>query len=207
MKPRIVYDLYLHPEALDSLSSGCRIVHCAPGAEGVAVARGQSAAAAIVGPTWQFSGTVLDQIPSLLVIGRPGIGVDAIDLEAATERGVVVVNTPEAPSTSTAEHAAAMLLALAKHHKPAARLVSSGGSFTEEPMLVEVSGKVLGLVGLGRVGKKMAHICGAGLGMAVVAFDPYVAADQAAKLGVSLYPVCPRTASCCTLANGTCWST
>ena len=61
-------------------------------------------------------------------------------------------------------------------------MLTSGGLFTEEPTLIEVRGKILGLVGLGRVGKRMARICGVGLGMKVVAFDPYVSAEQAAEL-------------------------
>ena len=188
MKRTIVMDLYLHQEAQDLLSSKCRIVSCKPNAEGVEIASREKAVGAILGPTWQFSGNVLDQIPTLLVVGRPGIGVDNVDVEAATERGVAVVNTPDAPSISTAEHAAALLLALAKRHKAAARLLTTGGLFTEEPTLTEVSGKILGLVGLGRVGKRMAHICGVGLGMKVIAYDPYVSADQANEFGVTLYP-------------------
>ena len=187
-KPTIVMDLYLHPEAQDLLNSKCRIVSCKPNAEGEEVARKNSALAAIIGPTWQFSGSVLDRIPSLLVIGRPGIGVDSIDLGAATERGVAVVNTPDAPSVSTAEHAVALLLSLAKRHKAAARLLATGGSFIKEPTLIEVKNKVLGLVGLGRIGKKMAHICGVGLGMKVIAFDPYISVDQATEFGVTLCP-------------------
>jgi D-3-phosphoglycerate dehydrogenase len=143
--------------------------------------------AAIIGPTWRFTGDLLDQLSNLLVIGRPGIGVDNIDLEAATERGVAVVNTPDGPTISTAEHAVSLLLALAKRHKPASRLLTEGGSFIDEPKLLEVCGMTLGLVGLGRVGKRVARICGQGLGMKVVAFDPYVRAEQAVELGVTLY--------------------
>jgi D-3-phosphoglycerate dehydrogenase len=143
--------------------------------------------AAIIGPTWRFTGDLLDQLSNLLVIGRPGIGVDNIDLEAATERGVAVVNTPDGPTISTAEHAVSLLLALAKRHKPASRLLTEGGSFIDEPKLLEVCGMTLGLVGLGRVGKRVARICSQGLGMKVVAFDPYVRAEQAVELGVTLY--------------------
>ena len=188
MKPNIVMNVYLHPEARELLSSECQIVQCMPGAEGVAIARRERAVGAIIGSTWRFSASVFDEIPSLLVVGRPGIGVDNIDLDAATECGVAVVNTPDAPTVSTAEHTVAILLALAKRHKAAARLLSTGGSYTSEPWLVEVEGKVLGLVGLGRIGKRVAHICGLGLGMKVIAYDPYVSADQAAELGVTLYP-------------------
>ena len=188
VKPAIVMDLYLHREAVDLLCTKYRIVRCKAGAEGVKVACKENAAAAVVGPTWRFTGSEFDQIPSLLVVGRPGIGVDSLDLDAATDRGVAVVNTPDAPSISTAEHAVALLLALARRHKAAARLLTCGGLFTEEPTLIEVRGTILGLIGLGRVGKKMAHICGVGLGMEVVAFDPYVSQEQAAELGVTLYP-------------------
>ena len=215
MKPNIVMDVYLHPAAVELLSTECQIVRCNRGAEGVAIARREQAAGAIIGSTWQFTGPVLDEIPSLLVVGRPGIGVDNIDEDAATERGVAIVNTPDAPTTSTAEHAVALLMAVAKRHKAAARLLSTGGSHRTEPLLIELEGKTLGLVGLGRIGRRVAHICGLGLGMKVVAFDPYVSASQAAKLGVTLYPDlfdllrvadfvslhCPPTKEACGMIN------
>lgn len=187
MKPTVVMDVYLHPEAVVLLEQYCRIVRCAPGVEGEDAVRRERAAAAIIGPTWRFTGEVLDSLPTLLVVGRPGIGVDSIDLAAAADRGVAVVNTPDAPTVTTAEHAVALLLALAKRHKPAARLLTEGGSFVNEPKLLQVCGMTLGLVGLGRIGKRVAHICGVGLGMRVVAFDPYVPAEQATALGVTLY--------------------
>jgi D-3-phosphoglycerate dehydrogenase len=188
MKETVVMDLYLHPEAVDLLSTKCQIVRCKQGMNGEEAIRRHGAFAAIIGPTWRFTGEVLDQLPGLLVVGRPGIGVDSIDLEAATERGVAVVNTPDGPTVSTAEHAVALLLALARRHKAAARLLSQeGGSFVTEPKLLEVHGMTLGLVGLGRIGKQVARICGLGLGMKVVAFDPYVPAEQAAELGVTMY--------------------
>jgi D-3-phosphoglycerate dehydrogenase len=186
VKPAIVRDVYLHPEAIELLGKECEIISVKTGLEGEEAVRGRGALAAIIGPTWQFRSEVLDRLSSLLVIGRPGIGVDNIDLQAATERGVAVVNTPEAPTISTAEHTVALMLALAKRHKPAVRLLTEGGSFTEEPKLLELCGMTLGLIGLGRVGKRVARICGSGLGMKIVAFDPYVQAEQAARLGVTL---------------------
>ena len=146
------------------------------------------AQAAIIGSGWQFTGDVLDRIPSLLAIGRPGIGVDNIDLEAATDRGVAVVNAPDGPTASTAEQAVGLLLALAKRHRPAWRLLTTGGSPFDEPKLLELEGKTLGLVGLGRVGGRVARICGQGLGMRVIAYDPYVSTERACDLGVTLCP-------------------
>jgi D-3-phosphoglycerate dehydrogenase len=130
----------------------------------------------------------MDQMPTLVVIARPGIGVDNVDQPAATERGVVVVNTPDAPTVSTAEQTVSLLLALAKRHKPAARILATQGNIFAEPTLVEVKGKVLGLLGIGRIGSTVAQICGHGLGMKVIAFDPFVSPERAAALGVSLRP-------------------
>jgi len=184
----VVLETVLHQAGLDLLATACEVSRCPAGAEGVALARRVGAQAAIVGSTWQIGGDVLDQLPALRAIGRPGIGVDNIDLEAATARGVSVVNTPDGPTVSTAEHAVALLLALAKRLPAARRLLGSGASPYAEPPHVELEGKLLGLVGLGRVGRRVARICGPGLGMRVIAYDPFVGAEGAAALGVELRP-------------------
>jgi D-3-phosphoglycerate dehydrogenase len=188
MKRTIIRTEPLHQEGFDLLTKQCEILKVSSGAEGIELARKSGAVAAIIGSTWQFNGAVMDQIPSLLIVARPGIGVDNVDLPAATERGVVVVNTPEAPTVSTAEQTVSLLLALAKRHKPATRLLATQGDKFAEPLLIEVQGKVLGLVGLGRIGGTVAHICGQGLGMKVIAFDPLVSPERATSLGVTLYP-------------------
>ncbi len=188
MKPTIITDAFLHSDAVELLNSESRFLKCESGDQGVAFARSENAAGAILGPTWQFTGDVIDAIPSLLAIGRPGIGVDNIDVPAATQRGVVVVNTPDAPAVSTAEHTLSLMLAAAKGHKTFARVLEAGESLTAEPPVIELHGKTLGLVGLGRIGGKMARICGLGLGMQVLAYDPYVQPAQAEKLGVKLLP-------------------
>jgi D-3-phosphoglycerate dehydrogenase len=182
----IVLDTVLHQSALELLAAECEVVRCPSGPDGIAVARRVAAQAAIIGSTWQLTGTTMDQIPSLRAIGRPGIGVDNIDLEAAAARGIQVVNTPDGPTVSTAEHTVTLLLALAKRLPTAPRLLSSGKSPYTEPPRVEVASKVLGLIGLGRVGSKVAGICGLGLGMRVIAYDPYVTAEKATGLGVTL---------------------
>ena len=187
MNLTVAVETYVHPETQALLSSKCQTVKCGLGEQGEDLIREQKAVAVIPGPTWQFTGSVLDRMPSLLVIGRPGIGVDAIDIEAATDRGVAVINTPDAPTVSTTEHTISLLLALAKGHKRFARLMATGQSILTVPPLVELKGKVLGLVGLGRIGKRMAQICGKGFEMKVVAFDPYVSTDDATLLGVTLY--------------------
>jgi len=102
IKGVVVLDTYLHEEAQKLLNTRCRMIACKSSEQGIDTVRKEKAVAAIPSPTWQFTDSTLDMIPSLLVIGRPGIGVDNIDLKAATERGVIVINTPDAPTISTA---------------------------------------------------------------------------------------------------------
>lgn len=137
------------------------------------------------------TGEVIDRIGSRLrIIARTGIGVDCIDLDAATQRGILVVNTPEGPTESTAEHAIALMLNLCKQVMSGDRLLRSGRSFTtytELPYGLETSGATLGLVGLGRIGSRVAAIAKV-LGMKVLAYDPFVSPDRARTLGVELLP-------------------
>lgn len=136
----------------------------------------------------QYDGTLMDTLPNLRMIARTGIGYDNVNLADATARGIVVTNTPDGPTESTAEHTVAMLMALAKRLKQGDANMAAGkwGPRTGSLIGVEVRGRTLGLVGLGRIGKRVAHICGRGLEMKVVAYDPYVTAEQAAALGVTM---------------------
>ncbi len=121
----------------------------------------------------------------LQVIGRAGVGVDNIDLEAATKRGILVVNAPAGNITSTAEHTISMLLAVARHIPQADASLRSGQWQRERFRGTEVRNKVLGVVGLGRVGSEVAALA-KGLRMRVIAYDPMISADYAGRLGVGL---------------------
>jgi D-3-phosphoglycerate dehydrogenase / 2-oxoglutarate reductase len=136
----------------------------------------------------QYTGAVMDQLPHVRIIARTGIGYDNVDLDAATARGILVTNTPDGPTESTAEHTVAMLLALAKRLKQGNDNLAAGKWGPRAGMLigVEVRGKTLGLVGLGRIGKRVAQICRHGLEMEVIAYDPYVSAEQGAAIGVTM---------------------
>jgi len=136
----------------------------------------------------QYDGALMDTLPNLRMISRTGIGYDNVVLADATARGIVVTNTPDGPTESTAEHTVAMLMALAKRLKQGDANMAAGkwGPRTGTMIGVEVRGRTLGLVGLGRIGKRVAHICGLGLEMKVVAYDPYISAAEAAALGVTL---------------------
>ena len=126
---------------------------------------------------------VMEAAPALKVIGRAGIGVDNIDVNAATQRGVVVMNTPGGNSITTAEHALALMFALARQIPAADRSTQAGKWEKSRFMGVELTGKVLGIIGCGNIGSIVAERAQA-LRMRVVAFDPFLTPERAQDLGV-----------------------
>ncbi len=184
-QPLVLVEAWLHPAARKRLEEGSRVVGRTSALAGDSALRLQIQGA-IVSARWKVDGSVMDEYPALLVIARTGVGVDSVDLQAATTRGVAVVNTPDAPSLSTAEHAVSLMLALAKRHPAFGRIVRSGGSLQNQPPAMELMGKVVGLVGLGRVGTAAARICQQGFGMKVLAFDPFLARERATSLNITL---------------------
>jgi D-3-phosphoglycerate dehydrogenase len=126
---------------------------------------------------------VIEAAGKLKVVGRAGIGVDNIDVEAATRRGIVVMNTPSGNAVTTAEHAIAMLFALAREIPAADRSTRAGKWEKARFMGVELTGKTLGVIGCGNIGAIVAER-GRGLRMRVVAYDPYLSPERARDLGV-----------------------
>jgi D-3-phosphoglycerate dehydrogenase / 2-oxoglutarate reductase len=124
----------------------------------------------------------------LVVVGRAGIGLDNVDVEAATRRGVMVVNAPQSNIVSAAEHTMALLLAQARNVPQAHSALVAGRWERSQWEGVELADKTLGIVGLGRIGKLVADRARA-FGMRLVAFDPFVSADRARQLGVELLPL------------------
>src|SRR4051794_13188589 len=120
---------------------------------------------------------------NLKVVGRAGIGVDNIDVPAATERGIVVVNTPAGNSITAAEHAIAMMFALARQIPAADRSTQAGKWEKSRFMGVELTGKTLGIIGCGNIGAIVAGRA-QGLKMRVVAYDPFLSPERAVELGV-----------------------
>jgi D-3-phosphoglycerate dehydrogenase len=126
----------------------------------------------------------MDRAAQLLVIGRHGAGVDIVDVEAATLRGIPVTFTPYGPTESTAEHALMLMLATARRLPQLDRAVRSGDFHIRDRVIgQELEGKLLGIVGFGRIGKRLAEICREGLHMPVYFFDPYVDDETAAAFG------------------------
>ena len=128
---------------------------------------------------------VIDAGAKLQVIGRAGSGVDNIDLEAATRRGIIVVNAPTGNTLSAAEHTIALMLALSRRLPEAYDSLRAGKWERQKFMGVELRGKTLGLIGLGQVASEVARRA-RGLEMRVLAYDPYVAQERASALGVEL---------------------
>lgn len=141
--------------------------------------------ALVVRSETKVSAQVIEAARRLLVIGRAGVGVDNIDVEAATRRGVLVVNAPSGNIVSTAEHTMAMLLAIARHIPNAHASLKSGGWQRDKFRGTEVRNKTLGIIGLGRIGSEVAGLA-KGLRMQVIAYDPMVSAEHAQRLGVQL---------------------
>ena len=133
----------------------------------------------------QVNGAVLERAPKLRVVGRAGVGVDNVDLDAATAAGVLVMNTPGGNAISVAEHTLALMLAMARHI-PQATASTRGGKWEKKKFLgSELRGKTLGIVGLGSIGRQVVKRARA-FEMRVVAHDPYVTDKIAHDLGVEL---------------------
>ncbi len=152
--------------------------------------------ALIVRSSTQVSAAVLERGENLKVVGRAGIGLDNVDVSAATKLGILVVNAPQSNILSAAEHTMALLLSQARNI-PQAHSALTGGSWEREKWGgVELHGKTLGIVGLGKVGTLVAQRASA-FGMRIVAFDPYVSSSRATQMGVEMMPdvaeVCRRS--------------
>jgi D-3-phosphoglycerate dehydrogenase len=152
---------------------------------------------------------VLENAKRLKVIGRFGVGYENIDMEAATEKGVVVTYTPGANALSVAEHVIGLIFALAKRITQADNAVrKQDWEMRLNYSGVELAGKTLGLVGLGRIGTCIAGLA-RGLGMSVLVFDPYIAKERAGELGaelLTLEPLLTRSdfiVICCALTDET----
>ncbi len=126
---------------------------------------------------------ILEQAKGLKVIGRAGIGVDNVDIPAATSKGIIVMNTPFGNSITTAEHAITLMLALARQIPQADASTQAGKWEKNRFMGVEITGKTLGVIGAGNIGSIVINRA-QGLHMKVIAYDPYLSADRALNLGV-----------------------
>ncbi len=136
----------------------------------------------------RVTAAAINAAQKLKIIGRAGVGTDNIDVAAATERGIVVVNAPEGNTIAAAEHTMAMMLALARNIPQASATLKQGIWEKKKYLGVELRGKTLGIIGLGKIGREVARRA-RGMEMKVMAYDPYVDQQQAAHLEVELAPL------------------
>jgi len=126
---------------------------------------------------------IIEAADNLKVIGRAGVGLDNVDLQAASKRGIIVMNTPGGNTMSTAEHAVSLMLSLSRNIPQADVSVKKGEWERKKFMGAEVYGKTLGIIGLGRIGTEVAKRAIA-FGMKVIAYDPFLSLDKAKELGI-----------------------
>jgi len=139
--------------------------------------------AIVVRSATKLTADVIARGTRLKVIGRAGVGIDNVDVDAATRRGIVVANAPESTVVSAAEHTVGLLMALTRNIPQAHAALKQGRWDRKKYGGVELAGKTLGLLGFGRIGQQVARRA-AGLGMRVVAYDPFVAPERFRELGV-----------------------
>ncbi len=140
----------------------------------------------ISGQGRMFDGPWMDGVgPQLQLLAMPGIGLDHIDVPAATERGILVCNNPDAPTESTAEHTVGLLLAVAKRIVTGDMQLRGADISRSHLRGTEVLGRTLGVLGYGRIGRRVAEICALGLKMNVLVHDPYVDPDEEVEQGIS----------------------
>ncbi len=128
---------------------------------------------------------IIEQADRLKVIGRAGVGLDNVDLKAATKKGIVAMNTPAGNTTSTAEHTMSLILALSRNIPAACASLKSGKWERSKFTGVELYGKILGIIGLGRIGSTVARMAKS-FGMKIIAYDPYLSMEVAGKMGIDM---------------------
>ena len=181
-RPRILIADPVAPEGIELLRS-CGDVEVKTGqAADALVASIENYDALVVRSETKVTRAIIEAGTRLQVIGRAGVGVDNINLEAATERGVIVVNAPQGNTIAAAEHTIALLMALARHVPQADASMRAGKWDRKTYVGTELRGKTLGIIGMGPIGSEVARR-GLGLDMRVLAHDPYVLEDRIRSLG------------------------
>jgi D-3-phosphoglycerate dehydrogenase / 2-oxoglutarate reductase len=182
VQPLVIVADRIAREGLNLLGESCRVLSL----EGASLASAPDALleaeGLIVRSETRVDAALIERAPRLRVIGRAGAGVDTIDVQAATARGIVVVNAPGGNAVAAAEHTLALMFSLARHVPLADRLMKDGQWKRSQLVGTELTGKTLGLVGLGRVGTEVARRA-LGLEMRVLVYDPYVPDDHIRTLG------------------------
>ncbi|MQA09243.1 MAG: phosphoglycerate dehydrogenase [Pseudonocardiaceae bacterium] len=184
-RPVVLLAEKLAPSVLDVFGDEVEIRHVDGTDRQALLAEVARADALVVRSATQVDAEVLTAAGQLKVVARAGVGLDNVEVPAATERGVLVVNAPTSNIVSAAEHACALLLSVARRVAAADASLRGGAWKRSSYSGVELNGKVAGIVGLGKIGQLVAHRLAA-FGMSLIAYDPYVSVARAAQLGIEL---------------------
>lgn len=184
-KPLVLVAEELDPAALDVLSDDFDVRQADGGDRSALLPAVADAEALVVRSATKVDAEVLAAAPKLHVVARAGVGLDNVDVEAATKAGVMVVNAPQSNIVSAAEQAVGLLVACARNIPQADRALKGGEWKRSKYTGVELNDKVVGILGLGRIGVLVAQRLSA-FGMRPIAYDPYIQAGRAAQLGVRL---------------------
>jgi D-3-phosphoglycerate dehydrogenase len=183
MKPRVLITDGIHASAKQILQDVCEPVLEKSLTHDELLACIGDFDALMIRSASKVSEDVLEKGKKLQIVGRAGVGIDNIDVKKATAQGVIVVNSPEGNTVAAAEHTIAMMFALARHIPEADALMKQGQWKRNALTGVELVGKTIGIIGLGKIGARVAKTCLA-LGMEVNAYDPFLTPAKAAELGV-----------------------
>jgi len=185
-RPRVLIADPVSQAGIDRLATECEVLVGVGQAADQLKGQLASCAVLIVRSETKVTESLMLASPALQLVGRAGAGVDNIDVEAATRLGILVVNAPSGNTVAAAEHTIAMMLALARNIGAASISMREGKWDRKSLLGTELRGKVLGVIGLGRIGLEVARTAKQGLGMEVIAFDPVVGAERAEQAGVRL---------------------
>src|ERR1700736_3008173 len=187
-KPRVLVADSISPKGVELLESGGQLlVDVKTGLkENELLAVVAEYSAIVVRSQTKITAKVIEAAKQLKVVGRAGVGVDNVDVEAATRRGIIVMNTPGGNTVSTAEHAFSLLVSIARNIPQADASVKAGKWDRKSFEGVELNGKTLGILGMGRIGTEIARR-GIAFGMRPIAYDPYLSPSRARSLQVELF--------------------
>jgi D-3-phosphoglycerate dehydrogenase / 2-oxoglutarate reductase len=174
MYPKVLLSEDINPRGKEMLAGKAEIIIAPDTSEATAMKLVHDATAIILRVTTIINSAIIENAPKLKIIARTGVGVDNVDVSAATGKGIFVCNFPGMNNITVAEHALAMIMALSKQVVHMHSAVKSGNwneRFSERQM--EVGGKKLGIIGMGQIGSMVAKMCHHGPGMKILAFDPF----------------------------------
>lgn len=183
-KPVVLLPQPVRPAAIEYLQNFAEVVLGSPESEKTLFPLLEECQAILI-RTADLPARLIERASNLKIIARHGVGVDNVDLDAATKRGIPVVNTPDANSMTVAEHVMGMMIASVKAMALGdAKLRQGQFEFRNSHMGVELYGKTLGIVGMGRIGTNVARIAKHGFSMEVLAYDPHLPEERFASFGV-----------------------